>query len=358
MTLRDIIDKQVESKLESKQLIKRLPARLTAVSADYKRADVELSNGTVIKDMLNKSNEIITAGQSVYVEYMTLPSSGWIAMTTGEAVPMGGSGAEVEVENAAIMSTDFEDFVVTEELMLDISPATMLYYGAMPAFAVVQGHYCLFTSNTDLVYYNANTGWLIGQTAGLYERIIANKAKFGSQIGNANGGGFLSGGGSYAYPENYAYIVTDITAISASSYGIDYTAYLSGYIANVNAPAGNWWESPLSWGSFTRYREAYPFYPRTYTNTTAFDAPIHDIFVVPVISAYNGNTNVGALPTPYASGNLYTFLVFASTDGVHYGVTTANAPIGSATLPLVSEAEKCFTLGITQRTEPVTGGGS
>lgn len=352
MNLTELIDKRVDQKIDNKQLIKRVPAKLLSVTADYLRADVELSNGTIIKGMLNKTGEELDVGQGVYVEYMTLPSSGYIAMTTGECRPLGGSGIAAEVENAAVITTNPDDYMVTEELMLDISPETMLYYGNMPSFIIVQGHYCLLSPSTSYVQYTDNH-WIVGGTEGLYERIIANKAKFGSQIGDDTRGGFLYGETSIVYPSRYLYQSLDIYTISSGSSGLSYSCRLNQRYATVNAPSGNWWESTLTWGTFTLYTSNVGL--KSYTNTSYLTG-LYDIFIVPVASAFYNVQNVSSFQTPYGYCHIAGYLVFASADGEHYGVTWVGISSGQTSMgrvPLISDAENCFTLGISQRTEPV-----
>lgn len=361
MDLRKLIDKRIDDKLGGSQGIQRVPAKVLSVTEGYKRADVKLANGAIIKDMLNKTGEELDVGQGVYVEYMTLPSSGYIAMTTGECRPLGGSGIAAEVENAAVITTNPDDYMVTEELMLDISPETMLYYGNMPSFIIVQGHYCLLSPSTNYVQYTDNH-WIVGGTEGLYERIIQNKAKFGSQIGDDTRGGFLyNGSTSRAYPDVYIYQSLDVYTISNSSSGTSYSCRLNQRYAAVNAPSGNWWESMLTWGTFTLYTTNVGL--KSYTNTSYLTG-LYDIFIVPVATAFYNVQNVSSFQTPYGYCNIVGYLVFASADGEHYGVTWVGISSGSTSMsrvPLISDAENCFTLGISQRTEPVypnSGGGT
>ena len=270
----------------------------------------------------------------------------------------GGGGSTTTVGNAAVMSTDFSDFNVTEQLMLDITPNTTLYYGASPSFMVIQGHYCLLCSTSNIVQYS-NGVWTIGQTAGLYERIIANKAKFGSQIGSASGGGWLSGYSTgVAYPSRYIYETLEIYQISTTTAGNTYTAYLRMYWANANAPSGNWWESTMSWGSFTKVQYQVSLKA---ANNTNYMTTLNDVFIVPVLSQYTNDATVGTLKTPYGYANIAGYLIFSSADGTHYGVVWYPVTSGDASItraPCVSEAEQCFALGISRRTEPVTGGGT
>lgn len=126
MKLSELVEKITDKKLESKQLIKRVPATVLSFTEGWLRADVRLANGTAVSGMLNKSGERLKVGQSVYIEYMTLPSSGWIAMTVGEADPIkqGGGGEEVHIGNAAIVTPEQADKLIAEEEILYVDEAT------------------------------------------------------------------------------------------------------------------------------------------------------------------------------------------------------------------------------------------
>lgn len=144
--LTDIIRREIDARAGGVQLT---PAEVIAVQADFLRADVKLvENGAVIKGMLNQSGNKLTVGQSVKVAFQTLPSAGWIAFTNGEADPIGGGGGGVQVESAAILSSaTVEDFVITQETMIDYSPVTKVLYGAAPAFIICQENYMLMAAN-------------------------------------------------------------------------------------------------------------------------------------------------------------------------------------------------------------------
>ena len=144
--LTDIIRREIDARAGGVQLT---PATVISVQADFLRADVKLiENGAIIKGMLNQSGNKLTVGQSVKIAYQTLPSAGWIAFTNGEADPIGGGGGGIQVESAAILSSaTVEDFVITQETMIDYSPATKVLYGAAPAFIICQENYAMMAAN-------------------------------------------------------------------------------------------------------------------------------------------------------------------------------------------------------------------
>ena len=96
-------------------------------------------------------------------------------MRNGEPKPIGGGGASTTIDTATVLTDEnFHDFVIEEELMVDIVPPNRIYYGNNPAFCIIQGHYCVLASKE--VNYNQDTGkWTVGGIDGLYEKIIENK---------------------------------------------------------------------------------------------------------------------------------------------------------------------------------------
>lgn len=123
--------------------LKYMDAVVTSVREDFLRADVKFVTGQTIKNMLNKSGDELVAGQGVKIGYQTSPSKGWIAMAYGESKPLGGGGAGINVESAAIV-TDEQDFIINREIMIDYSPATKVLYGSSPSFFIVNGNYAYF----------------------------------------------------------------------------------------------------------------------------------------------------------------------------------------------------------------------
>jgi hypothetical protein len=84
------LNKWFDGKIKSLQLKKSIAAKVITATDGYKRAWVELTNGTRII-LLNKTGEKLHAGDSVWVDYRTKPSSGVIAMRNGECDPLGGT---------------------------------------------------------------------------------------------------------------------------------------------------------------------------------------------------------------------------------------------------------------------------
>lgn len=149
--LMDIIDRRLDERLNKMGELKLVPAQVTAVRADFLRADVKLlANDAEIKDMLNKTAEKLTVGQTVTIGYQTLPSSGVIMFANGEA-DLIRQGGGVEVETAALLDEDnVHHWLADQELMLDIDAETRLLYGGNQRLVSVQGHVCRYGTDVDL----------------------------------------------------------------------------------------------------------------------------------------------------------------------------------------------------------------
>ena len=352
----DIIDRRIDKKLQAQQTEMHIPVIIESVSDDYLRADVSLltDRNVVITNRLNKSGEKLTEGQQAWLYYTTLPSSGYIGRTAGEADPLGGGGTTT-VENATILdNSNFQDYNIVERMDLPITPAVNLYYGNNPNFMCVQGNFMVLMASNTMVYEDGH--YVIGGDPTLYDRILANKDKFGIQYGNEFFGGWLNSGQSgTTYPRKYTYIALDMVGMGFSN-RYTYTFRFSKYEANTNAVTGNWWETDMDWGAFTRSPAAYTVSAVDYDNTTGLLGLIQHYFAIPFVTSYNQSTSVSNISTPFGSVNITGWLLFFSSDGRRYGVrkvdqTTTITTTG--TIPLRSQAEQTYVLGLTKRTEPI-----
>lgn len=269
----------------------------------------------------------------------------------------GGGGSGTTVENAAVLvPTNFHDYVINEQLIVGLQPPNMVYYGEMPSFLIAQGHYCILSDSMD-AKYNSNTGlWELGSdtTGTLYSRIVANKSKFGSQIGDATGGGWLScKDTSKTYPSQYQYVIFEPYQYSDGSY-----TFLGRHgTAATNAPSGNWWENGIDWGVVTLDAGTSL---KLYAADGTFDiGALSDVFAVPVCTSINApSSNAERAREPFGRVRVNGYWIFASS-AIHpnsYGVRSWAINSGTPAMlrtPLVSEAERCFAWGISQHTEPV-----
>lgn len=318
-----------------------------------------------------------TAYNTDTVYYVDNGSSGQIYLN-GKAYGGGGT----TVENATVLvPTNFHDFVIEEELILDIQPPNMLYYGRDTAIICVQGHYMLQVGSDTYgaASYDSEQGWLIARSKDTFDSVIANLNKFGSQLGTETEGGFLitrrtaSSTAGPAYPEEYAYLNARIVSISGYNQTNNrYSISVDERRARTNAPTGNWWEETMSWGSTTLYTHQVTLKAPDNNNTNAVPntLQLEALYLVPVTIPYQtAETFATTIPlqTPYGYASMEYPIIVAvfrdkSTGDLSYSLTNVQLTSANARyiMPLISNAEKCFALGLTKRTEPVVpnGGGT
>lgn len=361
----DLMHLCAEQNAKNDNSIKCVAGKIVAVTDDMFRADIELGQGQIVKDMMNKSGEKLKVGDTVWIEYFTYPSSGWIARRNGEPDPMGGGGASTTIDTATVLTDEnFHDFVIEEELMVDVVPPNRVYYGAHPSFCIIQGHYCVLAYGQSVSYDSETGKWSIDGSTELYDRIIQNKDKFGSQIGCQAGGGWLNGQlTSVAYPSQYTYLSCEPYSLTLGSSGLRMQVAMRRWQASTIAPSGNWWETGVTWGAPTESAiSTYDYWllPNP-SNGYDWSAEPTDIFIVPCIN-FTNTKKTQRFEHPYGYINISKYLVFASADGVHYGVSTyprsgTSTIVNLVRAPLISEAENAFTIGISKRSEPVIDGG-
>lgn len=143
------------SKKDDQISVKYIEAVTLSVQEDFKRADVKLITGQIYNNMLNKSNEKLTVGQHIKVGYLTIPSKGWIAMTNGEADPLGGgeSSVGIQIDNAAIITpVQASRFITDEEIIyVDEEDIAKIVYGKVPNWFYMQGYPCRFVAQKSTV---------------------------------------------------------------------------------------------------------------------------------------------------------------------------------------------------------------
>jgi len=84
--LNELVSKLASERISQMQPVKRESAVVLSTDSLQRKAKVRLTGGTE-HELLNKSGETLTPGESVWIEYRTLPSSGYIALRSGEPVP-------------------------------------------------------------------------------------------------------------------------------------------------------------------------------------------------------------------------------------------------------------------------------
>ena len=274
---------------------------------------------------------------------------------------MGGGGSVTTVENATILdNSNFQDYNIVERMDIAITPAVNLYYGNLPNFVCVQGNFMLYLAAAAGTVIDYDNGYIIDEDSTLYGRILANKDKFGCQIGTDTFGGFLhTQATGKNYPSVYSYVRLEITIAEYNNDKYDYQCRFVEYNAATNAPqpeGANWWETNMQWGNSTATQKN-GFRLIGEDNVRGLDGSLQHVFAVPVTRELNYNTAQSSLPTPFGRVTISYWLVFASSNGTDYGITVVSAsgaaPLQAKVAPFRSQAEKTFSLGLTKRTEPV-----
>lgn len=313
------------------------PAIVTAVQADFLRADVKLlGNGAEIKNMLNKTPGKLTVGQTVTVAYSTLPSSGVILFANGETDLIKKGGGGVQIETAAVLdANNVHQWTAEQELMLDINPDTKLLYGGNQKTVALQGYCCRYTtaqldsSNADLFgskieidswYREAST------TFSLKHYVIE------LYVNERSGSSYTFGltVSRYAQNSQIAEVVGRYTTTAVSN---PTDAFVLLQVTGVSFAS----EFSTSWGGITDTVST----PYGYVQCNNLRIQVG------VITASSPDTVT--FPSLYSGGTVLNYLYLNGTG-------TVVSYEAYRCVPIESLAEKCFNLALTQRSEPIGGG--
>lgn len=356
--LTDIIKREVEGCVARQNGLMVTPAIVTAVQADFLRADVKLlGNGAEIKNMLNKTPGKLTVGQTVTVAYSTLPSSGVILFANGETDLIKKGGGGVQVENAVLYdAANLHEYTVDNELMTDISANTKLYYGASGRMIVAQG--MLFYQGSNLLnrenFTNAlddllteNSAYIAPEYRGIisykYENHIAYRVETDVKV----------------YPNQVTYPVSTSNtraSISFSLATITKTTNLSTSVTTTttnSVSVGSQFDNLSDvteyglvlvsdrFGEYSPVTELESYIPNGYVGTNSTSS---DIGVMAMLVFKNDNASVNKWNARYDG-------VIMPTGGI---MTYRSIKVGYV-MP-ISANETILALGATKRTEPQGGG--
>lgn len=342
--LLDIIDRRIDEKNAQQNGLTLAPARVTAVRADFLRADVELlSNGMALKAMLNKTGERLTVGQTVRIAWQTLPSSGWIAVANGEADPLGGSGGGVTVDTAAIVSTA-QDFIVTEEVEIDYSPATKVVYGADNTFFVAQEQYTCFRSGSADAYYVSSSA------------IVAREQYFGDAVYLK---GIYRSGSEGDYRYNIIEKSVEFFISKRENYGTNdlsewFKVKTHDKISTYTTPSST---PTVTQNTYLHYNDT-PVYDMTASSTTLQQWTSDWILFIRATSVINKASLSDDIAAFFPAGTDYCFRCYIHPMynnrgwNVLYGIDP-DYVVDATYWFFKNKAEQDFALGITQRSEPV-----
>lgn len=345
--LTDIIKREVEGCVARQNGLMVTPAIVTAVQADFLRADVKLlGNGAEIKNMLNKTPGKLTVGQTVTVAYSTLPSSGVILFANGETDLIKKGGGGVEVDTAVILNdNNMADWEVDEELMLDISAHDKLYYGGHQKMVVVQGYACQYGTAT----------------------LDDDADKFGTKI---ELDAWYREDATSAYVLRHYVIELFVNEVNTStSSGVTYDQYTFGLIISRYVPNAATAENTRAYRTSVVRNPSDAFIVLRVNSMS---------FATEFTKAWGGTTQTASTPYGYVQCNNLTIRIGALTEAspttVTYPSIYPNNSSSSTTVylnvngtagndqyrcvPLGGNAEKYFDMALTKRSEPTGGGNS
>ena len=330
---------------QNQSTLKYIDAVVTRVCDNkFRRVNVKLLTGQEYENMLNKTEEKLSVGQGVKIGYLTVPSKGWVALANGESDPLGGDGGGgIQVESAAIITTA-EDFIVTQEVMIDYSPATRVLYGAAPAFFICQENYMMLASS-----------WTNTEKA----LAVANEQYFSDAVHYT--GYYVSNSIVHRVEEYfYSYIEQRTWSTSGKGERVNRKRHRIDYSYPNNDPT----EVPTLYSESTigiisdnpKVIKDVGNNSSTLTNYTS------DMFMLSRTEAIvNKNTLNSALQAFFPENVDYACYLF--TDNGYYNngwgwVQSVRDEISSTTstpiiFPFKNRAEQDFAMGVIQRTEPV-----
>ena len=346
--LTDIIRREVEGCVARQSGLIVTPATVTAVREDYLRADVKLlGNGTEIKSMLNKTAEKLTVGQTVTVAYSTLPSSGVILLANGEADLIRQGGGGVEVDTAVVYDEDdLHDWVATEELIEDISANTKLLYGGHQKTVALQGYACRYSTaaldDDDADNFGTKIeldAWYRADGASAYVLRHYVIELFVNEISTSTSGGVTS--------DRYTFGFTISRFVPNSSTAEATQAF---YTATVTNPTDAFIVMRINSMSFaTEFTKTWSSTSQTVSTPYGYVQLNQMPITIGVLT--EASPTVVTYPTIYPNGSSSSTTAFLNERG-----STSNNDQYRC-IPLDSNAEKCFDLALTKRSEP-TGGGN
>lgn len=327
-------------KAQDQSTLKLIDGVITNINdSKCRRVNVKLLTGQEYENMLNKTEEKLAVGQGVKVGYLTIPSKGWIAFANGEANPLGGDGGGIQVESAAIITTA-EDFIITQETMIDYSPATKVLYGVAPAFLICQENYAILASNNwtntekascianeqyfpDAVHF---TAWYVNSNV-VYreEQYISSFIKERQQTA------------SYKTEKIYRQI-RKIVYQYPNNDPTETPTFISDTIQKL-LPTADGYVNIMDIGN----------------NTTQLSNYSTDMFMSPRATYIRHKSTANALLRPFFPEGVDYYCIFyidTAYENNGWGWVGSNE-LSGVIYPFKTRAEQDFSMGVTQRVEPV-----
>ena len=260
-------------------------------------------------------------------------------MYIGEKQISGGGGG-TNVTSAAILSNaTVADFMITQETMIDYSPATKVLYGNAPAFIICQENYALMSSslgNTEKASVITNeqyfpdavhlTGWYV--TNDVVRRVE-----------------------HYVY--DYIYQRTWSTSYKTERMRRDVRSIVYEYPNNDPTETPTFISDTVS--KFISTTADYETFRDVGNNTIQLTNYTTDMFLVPRASYIGHKNTANALLIPFfpEGVDFYCHFYFGTAYQNNGWGWIAEKEMSNVVFPFKNRAEQDFSMGVSQRVEPV-----
>lgn len=317
-------------------------------SIDQKINDVGSASYTVTDARMGGLN-MMTLSRTAYADLTTKnPKTLYTVSDNGDTdadmyigdKQISGGGGGPTVSSAAILTNaTVADFVITQETMIDYSPATKVLYGAAPAFIICQENYAMMAYN-----------WTNTEKASC----VTNEAYFPDAVHFTC---YYVTNGLVRREEEYIYSFVYQRSWSTSAKG----EYISRKIRKIiyEYPNNDPEESPTFISD--TIQKLMPTSADYFTvkdvgnNTTNLANYTTDMFMVPRARYIYHKNNANALLQPFFPEGVdyYCALYFDTAyENNGWGWIGPN-DMTSVVYPFKTRAEQDFSMGVTQRVEPV-----
>ena len=150
----EIINSKIQNALSKLNLLKRVHGVVVSYDDSTGYAFV-LVNAMSVR-VMNKSGELLSAGDTVQIHYWKNISSGYIAVRNGKPKPLGGGGFAI---NNAVIMTENQSVIYnieTGQINIDVKNRCSVTYGSPRNVIIVQGYiaYCDNTNSMSIILNN------------------------------------------------------------------------------------------------------------------------------------------------------------------------------------------------------------
>lgn len=288
----------------------------------------------------------------------------------------GGEAGDIwQLETAAILNNgNFDNFNITHEEIVEISPTTKFYYGAKPAFIVLQGMLCYFgAGNVRTSTYPCQ---LDGSTE-IFQSVIDNKeffsaSSFSSMTSPEHTLMSYPRSGNPTWVRYWSFTASTVQAVmNYRNNSLYVQQFVQPYSSRWTLNVGSTITELKFYDDLTAEEKAAVVNNDTWVyRNTGFGTAYHNgsyqldqladnFFVLPIVTAISdGPTTPNGYPAPYGYALVNAMPIIAYGEWIR-GNYIANATnlsgagdAGGSYMPFKSQAEHDFAMGMTKRSEP------